>query len=216
MMESIDLNEQWHQLRENYVQMTEDELTRIAGDAYNLTPIAQEALQAEIKERKLAIQLQISSPATEPDFEEPDPELPPLDTEDDLVSVSFFWDEASARRTKGILDEAFIPSYLGPDNVSHIDDFKSSFSAGVHLKVRSVDRARACSTLANHSFEDQDELDPDEGKEFAIVCPKCHSTEVVFEEKDPQAVNPIADTKFNWTCGDCGHQWKDDGIEQAL
>ncbi len=212
---NIDLHEQWQRLRENYAQMTEDELALIANKAYDLTAIAQEALQAEISERKIALPLQISPP-TETDWQEPDPELPPLDTEDDLVSVSFFWDEADARRIKGILDEAFIPSYLGPDHVSNIDDFKSSFSAGVHLKVRSVDRARACSTLANHTFEEPDESDPDEEKEFAIVCPKCHSTEVVFEVKDPQVANPIADTKFNWTCDDCGHQWKDDGIVQTF
>ena len=212
---NLDLHEQWQRLRENYAQMTEDELALIANKAYDLTAIAQEALQAEISERKIALPLQISPP-TEPDFEEPDLEPPPFDTEDDLVGVSIFWDEADARRIKGILDKAFIPSYLGPDHVSNIDDFKSSFSAGVDLKVRSVDRARACSTLANYTFEEPDEPDPDEGKEFAIVCPKCHSTEVVFEEKDPQVANPTTDTKFNWTCDDCGHQWKDDGIEQAL
>ncbi len=213
---NIDLHEQWQRLRENYAQMTEDELALIANKAYDLTAIAQEVLQTEIGERKLAIQLQYAPSPLESRLKDTGIEPPPLDTEDDLVGVSILWDEADARRLKGILDEAFIPSYLGPDHVSNVDDFKSSFSAGVDLKVRAIDRTRACATLAHHNSDEPNELDPDEDKEFAIVCPKCHSTEVVFEAKDPQVANPIADTKFNWTCDDCGHQWKDDGIVQTF
>ncbi len=50
---NLDLHEQWQRLRENYAQMTEDELALIANKAYDLTTIAQEALQAEISERKV-------------------------------------------------------------------------------------------------------------------------------------------------------------------
>ena len=47
-MESVD--QQWQCLRQNYARMTEDELGAVADDAYDLTPVAREALQAEISE----------------------------------------------------------------------------------------------------------------------------------------------------------------------
>ena len=49
-----------------------------------------------------------------------------------------------------------------------------------------------------------------------IVCPKCHSEEVIFEGNDPGETDEVSAGKFNWTCGECGHEWKDDGIEQAV
>ena len=51
-MESVD--QQLWQLKENYARMTEGELGALAEDAYDLTTIAREALQAVISERGIA------------------------------------------------------------------------------------------------------------------------------------------------------------------
>ena len=55
-----------------------------------------------------------------------------------------------------------------------------------------------------------------DSKEYAIVCPKCHSEEVIFEGNDPGETDEVSAEKFNWICGECDHEWKDDGIEQAV
>ncbi len=71
------------------------------------------------------------------------------------------------------------------------------------------------------------EEDPD----LAIRCPRCHSTDIVFEhlagtqvlEEDSDPVETEADEveseaatsarKFDWTCASCGYKWEDDGVE---
>ena len=50
-MESVD--QQVRQLKENYEHMTEGELCAVAENAYDLTEIAREALQAVVSEKVL-------------------------------------------------------------------------------------------------------------------------------------------------------------------
>jgi hypothetical protein len=51
---------------DNYRHMTEDELCRVADDAFDLVPIAREALQAVASERGLKIQLAAVPPPPTP------------------------------------------------------------------------------------------------------------------------------------------------------
>jgi DNA-directed RNA polymerase subunit M/transcription elongation factor TFIIS len=47
--------------------------------------------------------------------------------------------------------------------------------------------------------------------ELSIRCPKCHSTEVAFEDMiPPTAARPLPQI-YTWICDSCGHQWEDDG-----
>lgn len=86
-----------------------------------------------------------------------------------------------AKQIKSVLDPVFIPTFLGPDNVLDLEDFKGSFDRGVEVKVRAVDygRAQVAYTQAAEEEEEQgqDTPDPDENKEYAVLCPKCHSEE---------------------------------------
>jgi DNA-directed RNA polymerase subunit M/transcription elongation factor TFIIS len=227
-MESIDPEEARRQLRGTYERMTEDELCGVAKVARDLTPIAREALQAEISGRGLNIELKTAPPQPAP-IDTPDVDASGVDTSDtsdldldlDLVNVSRLWDAAEAQRVKEILDAAFVQSFLGPDDIVDLEDFKSSFDGGVDLKVRGVDYARACAALANSSRAEEDREedqveDAEEDLDYAVHCPKCKSPEVVFQGKDPEAANPAVDAPFNWSCDACGYQWKDDGIEQKL
>ncbi len=143
-MKNLDQQEQWHQLTDTYRHMTEEELGRVADDAFDLVPTAREALQAVISERGLKIQLAAAPP--------PDPELPDYkdDTEDSahkLVCVRTVRNESEAKQLKALLDANFIASSLGPENIVDLEDFKGSFDGGVELKVHAFNSRRAFDVL---------------------------------------------------------------------
>ncbi len=204
-MESVD--QQWQCLRENYARMTEDELGAVADDAYDLTPVAREALQAEISGRGLNIELKNTPPA---------PVVPTLD--DDLIGVTVVYSLAQAKQVMDRLDADSIPSYLGPDKLTDPNDFKASFDDGVALRVSIGDQRRAIASLARRF--------PEDDIDYTVLCPKCHSPEIIFQGREMEATdnpeadddpdeeeNPPKDAPFNWKCDACGYQWTDDGVE---
>ena len=214
-MESLDQQEQWHQLTDTYRHMTEEELCLVAAYAFDLVPIAKEALQAVISERGLKIQL-ASAPL-------PTPELSGYkddtdDTEDPahrLVCVRKVRSESEAKQLKALLDANFIASCLGPENTVDLEDFKASFDGGVELKVHAFNSRRAFDALALLAPEEEEE-DLDEAAEYAVLCPKCHSQEVFLRDDGPEAEATVAKVKLKWQCDGCGHQWEDEGIEEKL
>jgi DNA-directed RNA polymerase subunit M/transcription elongation factor TFIIS len=192
-MESVD--QQWRELKESYALMTEDELSVIAKDAYDLTQIAREALQREISERRLNIQIN-----TEP----PPPVVGPPE-EPEMAQCDWVYSLDEAKQAKEILTTAGIPSYFGPLCIEAPEGFKGDFERGLELKVRDGDQRRAWAALYS-----------EEEKEFAILCPKCHSDAVVFKNCEITGSGSPLDTKYNWSCDACGHQWKDEGIEEEV
>jgi DNA-directed RNA polymerase subunit M/transcription elongation factor TFIIS len=208
-MHNPDPQEEWRLLRETYGLMTEDEIATVAEGAYDLTPMAQEVLQSIIREKGWNVRLNM----------QPSQQAPVAVPPNDLDLESFGWAMSldEARRTKRILDAAFVPSFLGPDNIMNLEDFKGGFERGVEVKVRPVDRHRAQAAMAEAALQEDDGTpDPEESKEYAVLCPKCRSQEVVFEESDPGATGSPLDTKFNWSCDACGYKWQDEGIAQQL
>lgn len=196
--------EESRRLQELYARFTNEELQAAADEAYQLTDVAKQTLQAAILTRGLHIQLR---DATSPSGFNDTADFDPSDL--DLVVARRVWDISEARQLKGILDEARIPSYLGPHNLENVEDFKSSFENGVDLKVRNVDNQFALQMLSR-SAPPETERDED----YVAVCPKCHSAEIVFQALDvSQHPDSAFDAKFDWSCDACGHQWKDDGIE---
>jgi DNA-directed RNA polymerase subunit M/transcription elongation factor TFIIS len=206
-MESIVPAEEWRRVQEQYAHMNDDELQGVADEAYELTEIAQQVLQAEISGRGLDIKLRSAPVETAVEPEECADDFDP--SELNLTVVHRVWDLAEARQAKNILNDAGIPSYLGQDNVENVDEFKSTFDGGVDLRVREVDSQRAMRALAESI-----PLEPDDDAEYISHCPKCHSPEIVFQGLDTEAARSAFESKFNWRCDACGHQWKDDGIEQ--
>ncbi len=204
----IDRVEEWRKLKEHYAAMSDDELQAVAGDGWDLTDVAQQALQAELSSRRLNVKIAAAptpSPAPEP------AETGSFDpSELDLSVAQQVWDLSEARRVKGTLDAAGIPSYLGPNNVENPDELGMGFEGGVDVKVREADYQRALYALAGATPPDsQSERD------YTPRCPKCHSTEIVFQGLDSEAVEDSAPkSKFNWSCDACGYAWKDDGVEQ--
>jgi DNA-directed RNA polymerase subunit M/transcription elongation factor TFIIS len=182
-MESVD--QQLQQLKGNYEYMTEGELCALAENAYDLTEIAREALQAVISERGIAVRLKLEPPATS-SAEPPDENL-----------VIFGWPEGAeaAGRTMKILAAAGIPSFLS-------------------LEVRADDVKRAQAALQRVIDDELEKDDPEEKKEYAILCPKCHSAKVVLEGADTDMAKPPSTDKFQWNCDACGYSWTDEGTVQ--
>lgn len=325
-MESVD--QQLRQQKENYEHMTEGELCSLAEDAYDLTEIAREALQAVLSERGIAVRLKLEPPppaerpeddegltilalhgwpanaeqarltmgalsaAGIPSFlgpdnvmhleefrgrfdgtvslkirdvdqkrasvalrarsgnnteEEPeeekaevvlegrdselrDPPAPPPaePPEDDEGLINLSWrggwpcNAEHARLTMGALSAVGIPSFLGPDNVMHLEEFRGRFDGPVSLKIRDVDRKHAFIALdramdaAWWDNDKENEKDPDEEKDYAILCPKCRSAKVVMEGPDTDLSESPPRDKFQWSCDACGYQWVDEGIVQEV
>lgn len=215
-MKAIDTSEQWRNLKETYSTMSEGERQAIANEAYDLTDTAKEVLQSEISARGLTIQLK-DKPSAAPDrtSRRHAPDMP------EMTVIRRVWTISEAEEMQEFLLSAGVTSYLGRDNVEDVNDFHESFERGVDLKVFSAYLNLAYRGLARFKpSQDQDEqqagLIEDNGK-YDVRCPKCHSFEITFEGRDPAP--PKDDgfySKFNWTCEDCGHQWKDDGIEAKV
>ena len=205
-MDDLNPVEESRRLQEHYARLSDDELQAVSDEGYDLTELAQQSLQAEIRTRGLHIHL-TSAPAPPA----PDPATNDFDPSDfELVVVDRAWDLVEGRRLKSILDDARIPSYLGPDNLENVDAFQGSFDNGVDLKVRYVDNQRALQALSQSSPSDSGVI-----TDYVPRCPKCHSSEIVFQSLDSESpANSAFDSTFNWSCDACGHRWKDEGIEQ--
>jgi hypothetical protein len=205
-MRSVDDIEEWRRLQDVYAHLADEELQAAADEGYELTDVAKQVLQAEILGRGLQIQLKAAP--TPPEFHRGQSDFDPSNL--DLEVASRVWDLSEARRAKGILDDAGIPSYLGPANLENVEEFTSSFENGVDLKVRYIDNQRALQALSRSLPPE-----PEGEKDYVARCPKCHSAEIVFQGRDAtQDTNSAFDGSFNWSCDACGYQWTDDGIEE--
>jgi DNA-directed RNA polymerase subunit M/transcription elongation factor TFIIS len=209
-MESMDQAEQFRERREHYSRMTEGELNRVAADIADLTPIAEEALKAEFAARGLKME-----PPAPPPLPHELVVPASIDPVDDLVSVRTLHSESEAQEAKAILDSSFIASCLGPENIVDLENFHGSYEGGVEIKVFLSDSGRARAALASYAPQKEEDV-PDDDEQYAVLCPKCHSREVVFEGQDIEAGATAAEAKLNWTCDDCGHKWQDEGIAEKL
>ena len=95
-METIDRAEEWRRLKELYLEKSDEELELVAHDAYELTDVARQALEAEIARRGLKLEMR---KVPEPELEMrgnfiPDP------SELNLVSVQQVFDREEAMRLK--------------------------------------------------------------------------------------------------------------------
>jgi DNA-directed RNA polymerase subunit M/transcription elongation factor TFIIS len=214
-----DPGQEWQRLQEVYSQMSEDELQAVATDSYGLTDMARQVLTAEIKTRRLDIHLQETAPESEEEVaaeEETSDEQKFDPTNFELVTACTCWDQEEARTAKGILDDAGIPSYFGPQNLESIDDYKGSYEGGVKLRVLPDHQQWALATLAKRWPKDPNAQPEPELPDAEIRCPKCHSDEVVLDAAD--STDEIDDDAevFRWHCDACGHKWQDDGVEKTV
>lgn len=219
-------------ITEHYRQLSDGELIDLAQHPSELTEMAQAALQQEISSRRLKV----------PPVEEQRETnwTPPHDGESDdstyaeerrLVGLTTVWSRRDAEQLQGILLQAGIPFCIGQEKATSVDEVRSSFSDGLAVRVMQAAFPYVQSSLGHYEPQDEPpEEKVDDNPELAVHCPKCHSTDVVFEhlagaqgseEEDSEETaadgvetdSATAARKFDWTCAACGYQWEDDGLE---
>ncbi len=232
-------------MAERYRRMSDEELLVLIPQSSELTSFAQEALANEVRSRGLKAEVEDEKPATpsqvkpppaffehqSPKFRDsagsdfPGPDSSQLDSshEDQYaedrkpVELCTVWSERDALQLQGILDEAGIPFFVGPEKATGADKVTSNFSNGVSVQIMQVGMPWARQAMQRYAPEDdpapkeKEELD-----EIVVRCPKCHSDEVVFEGRTSELANARDESsqKFEWACDSCGHHWEDDGVEK--
>jgi DNA-directed RNA polymerase subunit M/transcription elongation factor TFIIS len=200
-MSTLDGGAEWRRLSELYRGMSDGELVALA-------------LANEISLRRLKVT------ADEP--ESPPVPQRPLDPAYDedrrLVTISTVWSVGDALRLQRLLDGAGIPFFMGEEMATTVDAVTSDFAKGLPVRIMNIGVPWARQVLLDYFPKDEPESErvaqEEATKEVPVRCPKCHSTEVVFEDLVGEAPATEEDSpqQFEWTCDACGHHWKDDGL----
>jgi DNA-directed RNA polymerase subunit M/transcription elongation factor TFIIS len=132
-----------------------------------------------------------------------------------LVELCTVWSPRDALKVQAILDEAGIPFFMGPEKATAVDGVTSNFAKGVGVQIMQIGLPWAGPAMQH--YEPEDDPTPKETEELdelPVRCPKCHSTEVVFEGLDsgPAMATDESSQNYKWTCDSCGYQWEDDGV----
>jgi len=200
--------------------MNDDELIALARRPSELTDAAQEILAGEIRLRKLR------PPPTGQDDLQPAPRVS-LDSvsEDDhyaedreLVEIATLWSLSDALQLQRLLDAVHILFFMGLEKATRADAVTSNFGNGVSVQVMRIGLPWARLALQQYVPADGpagEQCKYDEYADFAVHCPKCHATEVVFDElvNQPESATRTLAPKYKWTCDSCGHEWEDEGVQ---
>jgi DNA-directed RNA polymerase subunit M/transcription elongation factor TFIIS len=216
-MQTVDPAGEWLRLSEHYRQLSVDELVGLALQTSELTDVAQQALAQEIATRRLKLPPEESATPRSP---EPQPDSAedggwPYAEDRELVVIRTVWSLADALKLQSLLDTAGIPFYMGPEKAMGVDAMTSNFANGLSVQIMQVGVPWARQALQQYFPADEPPQEKaDESDNVAIHCPKCHSTEVVFEDLDrgPENSEGKPSSKFKWTCDSCSHEWEDDGL----
>jgi hypothetical protein len=235
VMTRIDPEQERLRLAHFYSGQMDGELEKVAGQAYELTERAREALRAELTKRGLSIELvehAPAPPAPSPAMGDPAPEpLPDESLPDESLAVGelelrnrvvirHFRDLPEALLAKGSLDSSGIECALVDDNVVRLDWFWSNLMGGVKLAVDREDAALAEEVLSQPIPESFDVSGV--GEYVQPRCPKCDSLDINFQEMEPAAyvtayLNvPIPFHRRAWRCHNCDAEWEDDGVPDVL
>lgn len=143
-MAKIDPEKERQRLAQFYAGQLDGELEKVAGEAYELSDLARETLNAELEKRGLRLQLAEHAPvpvkkAPRPgdlpmedasDVEDREAELPDpagesdsdaIDTARDMVAIRRFRDLPEALLAKGSLESAGIECALTDENMVRMD-----------------------------------------------------------------------------------------------
>jgi DNA-directed RNA polymerase subunit M/transcription elongation factor TFIIS len=213
-MEALDPAAEWLRLSERYRQMSDNELLALARQNSELTEAAQQTLANEISARRLTLQ-------PEPPPAPPKPEPPPAssssyDEDRKLVEIRTVWSLSDALQLQTLLDRAGIPFFIGPEKAASVDAVTSNFVNGVSVKIMQIGVPWARQAMLNYTPANEPRPKQEEDGDPSVRCPRCHSTEVVFERliTEPTAATDNSSPKFEWTCDSCGHHWEDEGIAE--
>ena len=198
-----------------YASMSDGELEKVAAEADQLTPEAQQALSAESAKRNL--QIEPMKPKPDP-ADEPDsaPLEPPVVAQQfdssEWVMIRRFRDLPEAVLAKGSLDSAGIDCVMTDDNLVRLNWFISNFIGNVKLNVRPADVEDAEAILSQPIPEEFEYGDSEHFEQPR--CPKCNSIDLTFEALNkPLAYGsawlgfPLPFKSEKWICNNCGARW---------
>jgi len=211
-MAGLDPGTEWRRLSELYGRMGDEELLGLAREQLELTDVAREALRNEMAQRKLKVQPEARpKPAPMPET------LPDSPYYEDrrLVEIATVWSLADALQLQQLLGGAGIPFFMGPEKATGVDGVTSNFANGVGVRIMQVGLPWAAPAMRHYEPEDDPTpKETEELEELPVRCPKCHSTEVVFEglTSEPAMATDEASQKYKWSCDSCGLRWVDDGV----
>jgi hypothetical protein len=230
-MATIDPEKERRRLVEFYTGQMDGELEKVAGQAYELTELAREALRAELSRRGIAPILVEQAPVfvnekPDPQPGDPPPPSPQLESQPDgeiewreVVTIRQFRDLPEAVFAKGSLESAGIVCALVDDNMVRLDWFISNLLGGVKLQVAAEDADAANEILSQPIPEDFDATGT--GEYHQPRCPKCGSLDVNFRETAPAAyiaawvIMPIPFHRRAWRCHSCRVEWEDDSMPSS-
>jgi len=210
-MQTADSASEWLGLSERYREMSDDELLILARRPSALTDTANQALAGEISSRGLKQPPEQPPLAPDP---APSPDSPYAE-ERELVEICVLWSLSDALQLQALLDRAGIPFFMGAERATGVESVTSNFGNGVTVRVMRVGIPWARQAMLDYEPANEPPQAPEEeGREIPIRCPKCHSTEVIFERltPEPETTTERSASKYEWTCDSCGHHWKDEGI----
>jgi hypothetical protein len=212
-----------------YSGQMDGELEKVAGQAYELTDLAREALKAEIARRGLGVEL-VESPPIIAGKELPtmpgDPPSPRPPTEPsmsdgefelrNLVTIRKFRDLPEALLAKGSLDSAGIDAVLTDENVVRLDWFWSNLMGGIKLNV-DPENVEVANSILDQPIPENFDV-PGIGEYNQPRCPNCQSLDVNFQELDPAAYVSLALVPVPlhcraWRCHSCRAEWEADGVD---
>jgi hypothetical protein len=206
---------EWLRLAERYRGMTGGELIALARQNSALTPVAQQTLANEISHRGLKVPPH-PQPEAAPKPTPGEPASSPYDEDRQLIEICTVWSLRDALQVQRLLDGAAIPFFLGPEKATGVDRVTSSFDQGVGVQIMRIGWPWARDAM--EWYEPADDRTPREEKEalpdLPVRCPKCRSSEVVFEKlvADRASAADNSPANYKWICDSCAHEWQDDGI----
>jgi Putative prokaryotic signal transducing protein len=148
-MGEMNWEKERNRLVQQYAEMADSELEKIAEEANDLTDVARAALRPEMLRRGLAVLPEARSPI--PTAKNISPEnseaRSPVQTTENIPSapvvIRRYRDLLDASAAKSILDSAGIESFLSDENMVRMGWFYSDLFGGIKLLVREEDAESA-------------------------------------------------------------------------
>jgi len=202
-----DPEEKRQELAKFYASMTEEELRKLAEEAWSLTEIGKETLRSELARRGLKIELAAAPPEIQSGI---------------LVLLRRFRDLPDALLAQNVLDSTGMESYLFDEITIRMDWLWSNLLGGIKLCVPPEDADDAVRLLSSdipEKFSYEGAADLEQPR-----CPQCQSLNISFRDLDMRIACagilflkfPIIVHRRRWICQSCGHigQPHDDDSKQ--
>lgn len=219
-MADMDANREWIKLAEIYAQKYDDELLDLAEEFDELTSIAQQVLQAELKSRNLSLPQTAVEASPVPKIEKADLEQYQLMGREGVtprIPVRGYATEAEARAAGYLLERAKIQNWVESAETvrmqSQLPRISTLYRHEVfgaewiaYLLVVSMDDVDKISKVVPDVLPPElvEEMKQDVGEFVAPRCPECGSDQVML---DPSVT---AEENVNhWLCDACEHQWQE-------